>query len=65
MREGPVSSVLPAARTRENGLKLGQRKFRSNIIKKIFRIQEVRTFREEAESLSLAVFKRLALDDVI
>lgn len=27
MRLGPVSSAVPAVRTRENGLKLGQRKF--------------------------------------
>lgn len=52
-------------RTRENGLKVGQRKFRLDIRKKIFMIQEIRLFREVVESVSLEVFKRLALDLVV
>lgn len=56
---------MPAVRTRENGLKLRQRKFRSDIRKKIFVIQEVRLFREVVKSLSPEVFQRLALNDVV
>lgn len=65
MRLGLLSSAVPAVRTRENGLTLGQRKFRLDTRKKIFMIQEVRLFMEVVESLPPEVFKRLALNDVV